>query len=180
VLATRGFARYEISNFALEGFAARHNLAYWDGSDYLGLGAGAHSYAAAPEESKADGIYGRRWCNYALPDRYAEAVIGSGKGESWSEMLAFKDAVFEFFFLGLRRIKGVDFSVFEERFGCAADAVFPSALELLAKRRLIRRRGSRLALSGRGLMLADSVIENFSHPEHIPASAPALAGVANG
>lgn len=55
-LTEAGFEHYEISNFALPGFASRHNSSYWSGTPYIGLGPGAHSY---------DGIAARRW---NLPD----------------------------------------------------------------------------------------------------------------
>src|SRR5262249_54154039 len=60
-LEAAGYARYEISSWARPGFQSRHNIHYWDGSDYLGLGAGAHSYSAAPAP-------GRRWANERNPD----------------------------------------------------------------------------------------------------------------
>src|SRR6185295_8156647 len=59
-LDAAGYARYEISSWAQPGFASRHNQSYWDGSDYLGLGAGAHSYSHIPAP-------GARWSNVRLP-----------------------------------------------------------------------------------------------------------------
>ena len=48
VLADAGLARYEISSWARPGFESCHNQSYWDGSDYLGVGAGAHSFHRDP------------------------------------------------------------------------------------------------------------------------------------
>src|ERR671924_899939 len=62
-LRQAGLARYEISNYARPGFHARHNVNYWQDGDYLGLGAGAHSY----KKTKTDGIYGQRWWNEKAP-----------------------------------------------------------------------------------------------------------------
>ena len=57
-LAAAGLCRYEISNYAREGREARHNRAYWRGSSYLGIGAGAHSHAA---RGPSDAGWGARW-----------------------------------------------------------------------------------------------------------------------
>src|SRR5262249_31318681 len=94
------------------------------------------------------------------------------KAESWNETLRFKDAAFEFFFLGLRKIRGVELGEFERRFGMSADSVYPSLISMLVQRRLAKRRGSRFALSSRGLLLSDSVIEHFAEPERHPDSLP--------
>lgn len=51
-LTGAGYEHYEISNFALPGKRARHNAAYWDGTPYLGIGAGAHSYTHYPTPSR--------------------------------------------------------------------------------------------------------------------------------
>ena len=63
-LPRRGYAMYEISNYAPPGHEARHNLTYWRMESYLGLGAGAHSFAR-----DASGGGGRRWWNERMPRR---------------------------------------------------------------------------------------------------------------
>src|SRR2546429_9171804 len=77
-LAAAGYARYEVSSFARPGFASRHNTSYWDGSDYLGLGAGAHSFSAEPAP-------GRRWANERPPERYVAAVREGGTAVATEE-----------------------------------------------------------------------------------------------
>ena len=68
----RGFPMYEISNYAAPGHEARHNLTYWRAESYLGLGAGAHSFA---QDVVEDAAGGRRWWNEKAPSRYIERVL---------------------------------------------------------------------------------------------------------
>jgi oxygen-independent coproporphyrinogen-3 oxidase len=105
--ADAGYAQYEISNFARPGREARHNQSYWRGIDYLGIGAGAHSYAHAPE-------WGRRWSNERIPERYI-AAVARGDAAVSRESLAFETAAAEFMFLGLREHAGVDPAAFAAR-----------------------------------------------------------------
>ncbi|HEX9787636.1 MAG TPA: radical SAM family heme chaperone HemW, partial [Candidatus Binatia bacterium] len=60
-----GLSRYEISNYSRRGWHSRHNVNYWRGGDYLGLGAGAHSYKWVD----SDGVFGKRWSNEKNPGR---------------------------------------------------------------------------------------------------------------
>jgi len=159
-----GLRRYEISNFAKPGLHARHNMAYWDGADYLGLGAGAHSFnhAIPGGDDQSSAV---RWSNFALPAKYIKETIANGHGESWRETLALPDAVFEFFFLGLRKIKGVSIAECSARFGFTPAQLYPARMEMLSVQGLIETKGDLVALTERGLMLADSVIEEFITPE---------------
>jgi len=79
-LGTAGYARYEISSWARSGFASRHNQSYWDGSDYLGLGAGAHSFAAGPPA--------RRWANVRPPEAYRTAIATTGSAIAEEDCLS--------------------------------------------------------------------------------------------
>lgn len=158
VLPSRGFQRYEISNFSKPLCEARHNLAYWNGDDYLGLGAGAHSFNAL-------GSFGRRWANYALPAKYAEAATSSGNAEGWHEELDLKGSIFEFFFLGLRKIAGVSQRVFSEKFGIQVEQAYPRLLDFLSDEGLLTVHGDQVALSSKGILVADSVIGNFADPD---------------
>jgi oxygen-independent coproporphyrinogen-3 oxidase len=151
-LAAAGYEHYEISNFARSGHQARHNQSYWRGIDYLGLGAGAHSYAHAPE-------WGRRWSNERIPERYM-AAVARGDAAAGRETLSFETAAAEFMFLGLRERDGVDPAIFARRFGRALDDVHPEAAIFRADGFLEERAG-RLALSERGLLLADSIFAAF-------------------
>jgi oxygen-independent coproporphyrinogen-3 oxidase len=150
--AAAGYEQYEISNFARPARAARHNRGYWQGRDYLGVGAGAHSYASRPG-------WGRRWSNERLPERYVDGVE-AGNAVAASEELSFEAAAGEFMFLGLRELPGIDPRAFAARFERPLEEVHP---EVVAYRRegLMEDRDGRLALSERGLMIADTIFASF-------------------
>jgi oxygen-independent coproporphyrinogen III oxidase len=154
MLEAAGLARYEISSFARPGYESRHNLAYWDGSDYLGIGAGAHSFAATPSP-------GQRFANERLPARYVAAVSATGTAVASEERLTEAQARAEFCFTGLRQVAGVDTAAFERRFGCALEAAFPFVARLIADD-LVQRAGGRLRLTARGLRFADEVAGRFA------------------
>jgi len=93
-----GFEHYEVSNFAKPGGRSRHNSAYWDGSAYLGIGPGAHSF-----------LHGRRWWNARSNARYLQASErGEFASQRESETLDPKNRFNEALITGLRRAEGVD------------------------------------------------------------------------
>ncbi|NLF25914.1 MAG: radical SAM family heme chaperone HemW [Deltaproteobacteria bacterium] len=163
VLEDNGYQRYEISNFARPHREARHNQAYWSGGDYLGLGAGAHSYLA--DTLPTPKRLGQRWSNVCDPAKYMEQATSRGQAVAFKEALSIKEAIFEFFFLGLRKITGVDLEEFEQRFGITADRVYGNAISLLNRGGFIKIEENRLKLSSKGLLVADSVMESFAAPK---------------
>ncbi len=152
-LGAAGYERYEISSFARRGFASRHNASYWDGSDYLGIGAGAHSFSAEPAP-------GRRWANERLPARYADAVGTHGTAVAGEERLSVAQARGDFCFTGLRQTVGIDADAFRRRFGLPLDAAFPQVAGLIADG-LLEARGGRVRLTARGFRFADSLSATF-------------------
>src|SRR5262249_32245786 len=153
-LGKAGYAAYEVSNFAQPGFEARHNLNYWHAGPYLGIGAGAHSH-------EPGGRGARRWWNEKDPALYASRALRTGGAFVHEETLGPRQAAGEFVFLHLRTSEGVDEDVFRSRFGSPLDEAFPEAVRLLADGLLERRAHRRLALSPRGLLVADSVFAGF-------------------
>lgn len=95
-LTAAGYTHYEVSNFARDGRASRHNSAYWDGRPYLGLGNGAHSYRHPV----------RRWNVRDWPT-YRERVLAGGPAEESREELTEDAAALERIWLGLRTSEGL-------------------------------------------------------------------------
>ena len=98
-----GYEHYEISNFCRPGFHSRHNSSYWDGTPYLGLGAGAHSY---------DGR-SRQW-NPSDLDAYMEGVENDSPVFE-IEKLSDADLYNEKIMLGLRTARGIDLSALSQK-----------------------------------------------------------------
>jgi oxygen-independent coproporphyrinogen-3 oxidase len=97
VMTARGFVHYEISNFCKPGLPARHNLVYWKGGSYLGLGPSAHSYDA--EDSK-------RWKNFSSLHRYGETLARGELPVEWEESLSLEQREIEKWMLALRLDEG--------------------------------------------------------------------------
>lgn len=97
-----GYEHYEVSNFALPGFASRHNSAYWTGASYLGLGNGAHSFHD-----------GRRWWNERDWEAYRALVAQNGHGRAGEERPSPDQSRLESLWLGLRTARGLDLVALE-------------------------------------------------------------------
>ena len=156
-LGAAGYEQYEISNYARAGRACRHNLNYWRGGLYLGVGAGAHSYARA---TGVDEHYGRRWSNEKNPIDYRRRVTELGHARSFEETLDARQARGEFVFLVLRCSEGLSGTAFRQRFDAELPEVFPH-VAALRDEELLRSDGDRWQLTPRGLLVADSVFATF-------------------
>jgi oxygen-independent coproporphyrinogen III oxidase len=159
-LPRRGYPMYEISNYARAGHEARHNLTYWRGQTYLGVGAGAHSFALGASDSPPN-RYGRRWWNERNPARYIEAAQRDGRAESGGEEIDPTTGASEFVFLNLRLREGFAEQEFAARLGRRFDEVFGARAARLVEGGLLVRSAQRIFLSDRGLELADSVFAEF-------------------
>ena len=153
LLGARGYARYEISNYALPGRECAHNLNYWRAGAYLGLGAGAHSFAPA-----ATG--GRRWSNQRNPALYIERVSGVGQARVSEETLSPEQARGEVAFLGLRCRDGFEANSFARRFGIDVWTAFPH-LEGLRRDGLIECVDGWWRLTDRGVLFGDTIFATF-------------------
>ena len=150
ILEEDGYFRYETSNYARPGFESRHNLKYWTGADYLGLGAGAHSYLA-------DTGWGMRWWNCLLPSSYCDALEAGRLPLEGCEILSREEALSEAVLTSLRTRGGLEEISLEKRFGESAfKALIKRAKELVPKDLILLEAG-KIALTDRGALMADEI-----------------------
>lgn len=155
-LNNAGLHRYEISNYARPGFYSRHNANYWRGGDYLGLGAGAHSY----QKMNAAGVLGRRWSNEKNPGRYITNISETRVAVADSEDIDLAKAAGESMFLGLRMTEGVSSEIFRDRFGKTPVELYPQ-IRTWREGQLIEEKAGFLRLTSKGLMVANSIFVQF-------------------
>jgi oxygen-independent coproporphyrinogen-3 oxidase len=153
LLAAHGYAQYEISNYAPPGRECAHNLNYWRAGAYLGVGAGAHSFARHPAP-------GRRWGNEKSPGQFLERIRADGHARRGEETLSSEQARGEFVFLGLRCRAGFDGAEFARRFGAEFPRAFPH-IETFIRDGYLERVADAWRLTERGLLLADSIFATF-------------------
>lgn len=149
-LAEYGLRAYEISNYAAPGEECRHNMVYWTGRNYIGLGPAAASH-----------LSGRRWRN--VPDlvRYLRTVAGGQVAvEDWEE-LSLSQRSTELAMLMLRLQTGIDQKQFHDVLGLDAMAAFGQAAMRLEKLGMVRRTASGITLTDRGIYVADEVIREL-------------------
>ncbi len=151
--AAHGYERYEISNFARPGYASQHNLRYWQGGAYLGLGAGAHSFSCTPG-------WGVRWSNVRNPKTYMDRALSAGRTGQYVEHLTEGQARGEFLFLNLRQLEGMSLNGFARRFGRPFSEQFPHAADMISAGLMIQSAG-KVRLTPKGLLMADSVFASF-------------------
>ncbi len=148
VLRARGFEHYEISNYALPHCRSRHNENYWTLGDYIGVGAGAHSF-----------LYPHR---YANPDNAALWAERVAAGLLCRAVIDPSDAhmgALENFQMALRLADGVDMDAFARRFGTDIRVARPEQWRALFDGDLLTMRGGRVVLTRKGVLCLDSVIE---------------------
>lgn len=150
VLAERGYKRYEISNYARDGFVCRHNLKYWCGGDYVGFGPGA-----------ASKIKNVRYKNETVFSEYMEGILHGRDIRGVEEVLDPADEMSEFFILGLRMTEGVSLAEFRERFAADAMERYGGVIEKSVEEGLLTMDSGRLCFTDRGLDVSNYVLCRF-------------------
>ncbi len=106
-----GFSDYEISNYAKKNYESQHNLVYWQGGDYIGIGAGAHSRIFFENEKNRSAIMMTN-----EPLAWLKRVEEQGNGIQTSQKVSAEELKQELILMGLRLKEGVSIRVFENFF----------------------------------------------------------------
>ena len=149
-LAEAGMHRYEISNYAKPGKECRHNLGYWDRTEYLGIGAGSSSLIKG---ERFDHIRDRK--SYIEKIRNGESILID------REILSVESQMEEFMYLGLRKVEGVSRTDFQNCFGKNANDVYGKILDKLEEEQLLEFSGDRIRLTHRGMDVSNCVLAEF-------------------
>lgn len=156
-LEERGYNRYEISNYARPGWECRHNIGYWNGTDYLGFGIGAASL-----------MNGERFAVTTSLDAYLDysaEELEQGLQYRNPEVLTENERMEEFMFLGLRLTEGVAAADFKERFGRELESVYWEPLSKLEEEGLLTMYGAeeerKFRLTEYGLDVSNYALAEF-------------------
>lgn len=146
------FNHYEISNFALKGKEAKHNLDCWNQKEYLGFGVAAHSYSDDARFSNIDEM--EEYIKNTKENKLENNFVFHEKQDKTSKMK-------EYMLLGLRKLSGISCSNFETKFGKDVFEEFGNEIEKLMKQGLIEIEEDHIRLSNKGIDLANLVWEEF-------------------
>ncbi len=149
-LSSFGYLQYEISNFALSGFACRHNLKYWKREPVQGFGLGSHSF---------DGRSRQASCS-AIGD-YFQAIDSGRSPVAWREQLTDKQALEETLFLGLRLTEGVDWTQLRRGLYASFLPKHEDSLRELCSRGLVEWTDGRVRLTPPGMLVSNEIFQLF-------------------
>jgi len=149
ILAKYGYEQYEISNFSQPGFYSRHNLSYWNGQPYLGLGPSAHSFRE-----------NRRSWNIANTSRYIQS-IEKGELPMESETLSEDQRFDEYVMTSLRTSWGCNLDYVEETFGEEKLRALRKNAARHIRNNTLKEENGRLILTTKGKFLADGIASDL-------------------
>ncbi|HBV88133.1 MAG TPA: coproporphyrinogen III oxidase [Desulfosporosinus sp.] len=147
-----GYRQYETSNFARPGFECQHNLGYWRGKDYLGIGPGGVSC-----------LNRVRWKNIEEVSTYHNLLRKeqSPLDESGQEVLSLRECMAERMILGLRLEEGVHLKAFEHDFGADLRDIYRDVLERYNHQDVFVVKGDYFRLNPKYSFIANSILQEF-------------------
>lgn len=153
LLSGHGYDQYEISNFAKEGFACRHNIKYWSCGEYLGLGPGAHSYLGGCRFSFKKDI--DRYISSMEHPEHDYGIIDEKYNIRDFERIG------EYVMLRLRTVYGVDAEEFKRRFDRDFDIMYGDKLYKYIEGGFAKKSGNRYFLTPRGMYVSNYILSDL-------------------
>lgn len=168
MLSEVGYGRYEISNYAKQGYECRHNIGYWKRKDYLGFGIGAASLYKEQRYSNITNLNLYIDKLLATENLFVGQKDNGGIGqdkvqliEENRQILSIEEQMEEFMFLGLRMMEGVSIKLFEEKFGKKYDNVYGKVSDKLVAQGLLECVEEHVRLTERGNDISNYVMSEF-------------------
>ena len=150
ILTGSGYNHYELSTYSKSGYECRHNLIYWTGGEYIGIGSSAHSH-----------ISGVRVWNYKYPQKYVEMISSEGSAEEGREPLSESQKLNESIMLGFHLDSGINIPELNDKFKINFSQTFKNKIDYLLQKKLVAFNGKNLKLTLKGKLLANSVAIEF-------------------
>lgn len=146
ILTKNGYIHYEISNFCKPGYESKHNLGYWNGTKYLGIGPSAHSYNGTSRQYNINNIY-----KYIIG-------INNNKVPSQIEILTNKDKINDYIFTHLRTNNGINIDYLNKTFGYEINENMTNDLK---NNEYITINKPKLKLTIKGMLISDWIIKKL-------------------
>ena len=153
LLAARGFAQYEISNFARRGYMCRHNLKYWNCDEYLGFGPAAHSFFGGNRFSFVPDV--NTYIRGTLPMDSRVRITAS------CDEVGERQRMGEYVMLRLRLTAGIEEREFRRRFGAEFYEMYGKKLEKYLRGGFVTSSGGRWALTPRGFFVSNYILSDI-------------------
>lgn len=150
VLAEYGYSQYEISNYAKKGFSCRHNIGYWNRTEYLGLGLGAASLCGNV-----------RFFNTADMREYLQNSGDPSQIRREIQHLTEREQMEEFMFLGLRMTEGIREADFADQFGCSLEEIYGKVLEKYEKTGFLEHKYGFWRFTRKGIHVSNVILAEF-------------------
>ncbi len=145
-LTSNRYQQYEISNFCKPYKESRHNVLYWRGKDYIGLGVGAHSH-----------MDGRRFWNIKRLSKYIKELNNHTLPIEGEERLSADERLTETLLFGLRMNAGVNLDLLQHHYGCHLRQDQRECIESFIQEGLLCQEGENLALTPKGRLVLDEL-----------------------
>ncbi len=144
-----GLEQYEVSSFARPGYACKHNICYWRGKPYIGLGPSAHSFL--PQ-------FNLRWGNIRDVKAYIQLVSRGKRPVEYEERLGGRERLEEFIMLGLRMIEGISIELLEAKFGRDINSLIP---KYLITNGFLKVEDGRVKISPDKMFISDEIVSEI-------------------